>query len=135
MKTSDEPAERVVVDQPEKQNLLGLLMRNILATNLADEAKYARVRDVTADILIQAGEMIVTLRLDGGRLTIITGPTEHPKAKVRGGMSALLGVASGGGVVGPFLRGTIRASGNMLLLLKILPLIKKSATAATEDDQ
>lgn len=140
VKTDEENADRVVVDQPERQNLLGLLMQNILAANLADEAKYARVRTTKADIQVQAGEMIVTLRLDDGKMTIIEGPTESPKASVRGDMAALLSVASGGGIVGPFFRGDVRASGNVLLLLKILPLIRRpidssEITDRTEDSE
>lgn len=138
MSTDEENPDRVVVDQPERQNLLGLLMQNILAANLADEAKRSRVRALKADIQVQAGEMIVTLRLDNGRVTIMEGPTEQPKAGVRGDMGALLGVASGGAIVGPFLRGDIRTSGNPLLLLKILPLIRRpidspDTSDATED--
>lgn len=134
MTKDEESSDRVIVDQPERQNLLGLLMQNILAANLADEAKYSKVRATKADIQVQAGEMVVTLRLDDGKLTIIAGPTESPKAKVRGEMAALLSVASGGGIVGPFLKGDVRASGNLLLLLKILPLIRRPDDASETAD-
>jgi hypothetical protein len=116
-------AERVVVDQPETQSLLGLLMRNILADNMADDTKYARVRDLVADIQVQASDMVVTLRFAGGTLTIVKGPSEKPRARVRGGLGAFLRVATGGGVIGPVLAGEIAIGGNPFVLLRLLPLL------------
>ncbi len=131
------PRDRVVVDKPERQNLLGLLMRNILKKNLGNEANYARVRAVKGDVQVKAGEMVITLRFDSGQLTIINGPTESPRATVRGDMAALLGVVSGGKLVSPMLFGAIRIGGNPLLLLKILPLIRQSSTTPPDrsDDE
>ena len=120
------PEDRVVLDQPETQNLLGLLLHNIVATNLADDAKYARVRAAGGDVRVQAGEMVVTLRLGDGRLTIIAGPRENPRAQVKGDMGSFLKVARGVGVVGPVLSGSIRIRGNPFLLLKLMPLLQVS---------
>ncbi len=118
------PKERVVLDQPETQNLLGLLLRNMLEVNLADEANYNRIRGTKGDVQVQAGDMVITLRLDGQGLTIISGAQDQPKASVRGGMGAFLNVARGGGVVGPVLSGHIKIKGNPLLLLKLMPLLR-----------
>jgi hypothetical protein len=39
-------------------------------------------------------------------------------------MQALMNVALGGGLVGPWLAGRLRTRGNPLLLLKVLPLMR-----------
>ena len=118
--------ERVVLDHPETQNLLGLLLQNMLEANLSDDATHDRVRKVRSDVQVQAGQMVVTLRLDGGRLTIISGPTDAPKARVSDGMATFLSVARGSGFVGPVLSGRIKVGGNLLLLLKLMPLLQVS---------
>lgn len=121
-----EAVQRVVVDHPETQNLLGLLVQNILANNMADDAKYARVRSLTADVQVQAGDMVVTLRFGDGKLTIVAGPCARPRASVRGEMGSFLRVATGGGVIGPVLSGGVRIGGNPFMLLKLLPLLQVS---------
>jgi hypothetical protein len=126
MTSEDHPQTeaRVVLDHPETQNLLGLLLRTILENNLSDEAIYARVRAVRGEVQVQAGEMVITLRFEEGRVTIVSGPSESPRASVRGDMGAFLGVARGTGVVGPFLSGAVKIGGNPLLLLKLIPLLQ-----------
>ncbi len=121
-----EPAERVVVEDPEHTNLLGLLIRDLVSTNLSNEEIYERVRGMEGDIQVRAGDMVVTMRFGGGKLRIIEGERKNPKASVRGSMPALLSVVTGGGLIGPVLSGAIRIGGNPFTLLKVLPLIKAS---------
>ena len=124
MMEEKEGADRVSVDQPETMNILGLLMKGLLALNMEDEAKYARACKLKGDILVTAGAMSVTLRFADNKLTIIRGATEKPKAKVAGTMGALLGVVTGEGMVLPFLAGKLKIGGNPFTLLKMLPLIQ-----------
>jgi len=123
-KEGKEPAERVVVEDPEHTNLLGLLMRDLVASNLAREETYERVRGMEGDIQVRAGGMVVTMRFGGGQLRIIEGEQKDPKASVAGSMPALLSVVTGGGMLGPLLSGAIKIGGNPFTLLKVLPLIK-----------
>ncbi|MBW2262109.1 MAG: hypothetical protein JRG91_09065 [Deltaproteobacteria bacterium] len=122
--TGKEPAERVVVEDPEHTNLLGLLMKNLAASNLANESTYERVRGMEGDIQIRAGDMVVTMRFGGGQLRIIEGEQEKPRARVQGSMPALLSVVTGGGMIGPLLSGAIKIGGNPFTLLKVLPIIQ-----------
>lgn len=122
--------ERVVVEEPEAANLLCLMMRDLLARNLADESIYERVRDMEGDVHVQAGDMVVTMRFGEGKLRIISGKVEKPGARVVGSMGALLSVVTGGGMVGPLLSGAIRIGGNPFLLLKVLPLIRATPRRA-----
>jgi hypothetical protein len=122
----------VVVDDLEHQNLLGLLMKELLAANLADDAIHARVKNLKGDIQVGASDMVITMRFSGGQLTLLSGPSDNPRARVSGDMSALLGVCSGAGLVAPVLSGAIKIGGNPFLLLKILPLIKQPSDDATQ---
>jgi hypothetical protein len=125
-------SERVTLDQPERQNLLGLLMKDLIAANLAG-GNAGRLRGAEGDVRVQAGDMVVTLRLGGGAVTILAGPSERPRARVKGDMAAFLAVASGGGLVGPLIRGEIGFGGNPFLLLKLLPLIKQPPVKKDEE--
>ena len=124
---SPAPGERVVVDRPEGMNLLGLLMKGLLAINMDDESKYARAKNIEGDVQVQAGRMVITLRFHGGVLTILNGPSGKPRARVRGEMAALLAVVLGkwGFVVGKAMSGGLVPGGNPFFLLKILPLIRE----------
>jgi hypothetical protein len=115
---------RVVVDQPEGMNLLGLLMRGLLAVNLADDRLWAKARGMSGDVLVTAGRMAVTIRFGDGRVTIVRGDAGASRARVSGGMKDLLGVVAEGRMVGPFLAGRLRIGGNPFVLLGMLPLIK-----------
>lgn len=119
-----EPVERVVVEDPEHTCLLGILMKDLVATNLANDLVYERVRGMEGDIQVRAGDMVVTMRFGGGQLRIVEGERERPRASVQGSMPALLSVITGGGMIGPLLSGAIKIGGNPFTLLKVLPLIK-----------
>ena len=81
------PAERVVVEDPEHMNLLGLLMKGLLTNNLARDDIYARACSIKGDVLVQAGDMPVTLRFGGGKLTIVRGATKKTRASVAGSIA------------------------------------------------
>jgi hypothetical protein len=119
------PGDRVVIDKPESMNLLGLLMRSLLAANLANPSRARWVRGLEGDIEVQAGDMALTMRFHEDALTIVAGAPLNPIAKVKGTMGALLAVVTGKWhiVVLRFLCGKIRMGGNLLTLMKMLPLI------------
>jgi hypothetical protein len=123
-------AERAVLENAERQSLLGLLVHSVIAANLADDGVARRVAGLTGEVEVAAGDMTITLDFRDGRVAVRPGPAQAPRARVRGDMAALLGVVLGGGLVGPFLAGAIRIGGNPFVLLKLLPLLKKPAPAA-----
>lgn len=126
------PEERVVVVDPPRMNLLGLLMRGLLASNLADPVLYARARALCGDVRVEAGTMAVTLRFDGKRIVITLSGDGRPRARVRGSMSALLGMVAGNGIVAPVLTRAVRIGGNPFMLLRMLPLIQAPKGAAAQ---
>ena len=115
---------RVEVEHPESISLMGLLMRGLIEENLRIEANARRVARMRGDVAVQAGGMAVTLSFGDGGVTIRGGTPEHPAARVSGGMEDLLGMVTGGGLVGPVLSGRVRIGGNPFMLLRILPLIR-----------
>jgi hypothetical protein len=114
----------VTLEHPEAQSLLGLLLRDLLRANLADDALRQHIREARGEIEVRAGEMVVTMRIRDGSVTIVDGPSDKPRAGVAGSMSAFLGVALGGGIVKPFVSGAISVRGDPFFLLKMLPLIR-----------
>ncbi|MBZ0271813.1 hypothetical protein K8I61_07230 [bacterium] len=121
-------AERVVIERPEHMSLLGLLMRDLLAANMANARKFKRARKLAGDVLVKAGEMVVTLRFADGRITIFDGDRGESVARVAGNMPGLLAVVTGNGLVRRALPG-VRPGGNLLFLLRMLPLIRAPRTA------
>ncbi len=118
------PADRVVVDDPRTMCLLGLLMRDLLARNLARDTLYEKVKHLETVVQVGAGDMTVTMQFSGGRLRITEGGTHSARARVRGSFAAMLDIVTGKGILGPVLQGRIEIAGNPLVLLKILPLIR-----------
>ena len=115
---------RVELVDPESMNLLGLLMKGLLERNMAKHAIRSKVESLRGDIAVTAGKMTVTLRFKEGGLTILRDAPESPLAWVRGGMTSLLGLVTGNGMIFPVLTGKIRFGGNPFVLLQMLPLIQ-----------
>jgi len=115
--------DQVRLRDPEKMNVLGLLMHGFLRNALANEKLAARAKSMSGNVWLQAGPMWVTLCFDGQGIELVRGKTEQRKAMVGGEMDVLLGVVTGAGMVGPFLAGKIKIGGNPFFLLKMLPIL------------
>lgn len=124
--TAETALPRVAVDDPEHASLLALLMAGIVEGNTAKPALAKRLASLRGEVLVESGRMAVTLAFDEAGLQIRTGVTDHPRARVRGSMDALLGMVTSGRVVAPVLAGNVRIGGNPFFLLKLLPLIRVS---------
>jgi len=108
---------------PEKMNVLGLLMHGFLRNALSDERLAARARAMSGEVWLNAGLMWTTLVFDGQGIEIVRGKTQERTAMVGGEMDVLLGVVTGAGMVGPFLAGKIKIGGNPFFLLRMLPIL------------
>lgn len=109
--------------EPEQMNVLGLLMAGYLESALQDTALRGLVGRLGGGLSIRAGKMWTTLLFDGGGVEIVRGRDEAARASVEGEMDVLLGVVTGGPLVLPVLSGKVRMGGNLLLLLRLLPLL------------
>lgn len=122
---NDVPASPVVhVEAPERMNLMGLLMRGLLEAALRNDRVRRRARRLRGDVRIAAGTMSVTLRFTKERISLLADVATPARATVRGGMKPLLELVAGEGLVRPVLSGKVRVRGNLLLLLRMLPLIR-----------
>ncbi len=116
-------ADLVTVDDPRRMSLLGLLLANIIERNLEQEDNRQRLGKLCGAVEVTAGEMKVNLCFADGKLTVARDVQERPRAAVSGSMSSLMGVALGRGMVGPWLTGQLKTRGNLLMLLRLLPLL------------
>jgi hypothetical protein len=101
----------VRIENPERMNLMGLLMRGLLETSLKTAAG-------------QSGTMGVTLSFTESEVVLRSDASGKPRASVRGEMKPLLEMVAGGSLVGPVLRRKVKVGGNLLMLLRLLPLIR-----------
>jgi hypothetical protein len=114
----------VVIEDAPRMNLLGLLLGSIIERQAQQEPARKRLARLRGALVVKAGEMSITLSFSDGRVTVSRGAAKAPRAVVEGSMQALMNVALGGGLVGPWLAGRLRTRGNPLLLLKVLPLMR-----------
>ena len=115
---------RVVIDDPPTMSLLGLLLGSIIERQAATPEAQRRLAKLKGTVVAEAGQMTISMAFEGGRVTISRGAAEKPRARVKGSMDALMKIALGGGMVGPFLAGRIKAKGSLGMLLKVLPLMR-----------
>jgi len=110
----------VVLDQPERQNLLGLFMKAAL------ESRADRIADVrpSGDIALTAGPMSVTLSFEPERVTVRKGVADRPRAHLKGSLAALIQIARGR-PLRQLLTRRARISGNPLALLPLSRVFRK----------
>jgi ubiquinone biosynthesis protein UbiJ len=114
----------VAADRVESLNLLGLMLRALVARNLADPAIARRIRGISGDVLLCADRMRVTLRLRQGEIAVLRDAAGPWRARVQGSLGALLALALGRGLVWAVLSRRVRVGGNLLLLLRLMPLLR-----------
>lgn len=114
----------VTIDDPPRMNLLGLILGNIIERNLADPARQRGAARLRGDVVVQAGEMIVTLSFAESGVTVRRGAAARPRAAVRGSLDTLMGLALGRGMVGPVLAGRLKPQGSLLQLLRMRRLLR-----------
>jgi ubiquinone biosynthesis protein UbiJ len=118
---------RVVIADPERMNLLGLILRSILERNLESAACQRMAARLEGRIGVKAGEMAVTLECHAGSFRIVRGWEGSAQARVRGELGSFVRIATGGGLARPVLTRKIGFSGNPLLLLRLTALLRPAA--------
>jgi hypothetical protein len=119
-----EPARVTVIDL-ERMNLLGLMLRSLLARRLGDRGARRHFEALSGLVEVEAGAMRVTLAFERSGLEIRRGGrTARPVARVRGTLIALLDAALGRGLFRHVLRGELFARGSPLVLWHLLALMR-----------
>jgi putative sterol carrier protein len=112
----------VKVKEGEELNGLGVMLKEIMDTNLNDPKKYKSLEKVKGSVVIKESTsgVAVTLHLDRGKLELQNDAIAKPTAYMKAGFENLAHISSGqlNPIVG-ILTGKLKSRGSPLLLLKI----------------
>ena len=118
------PDSRVTVVDPERMNLLGLMLRSVIDRRLANPMTARLTQFLRGDIVVNASGMEVTLRFMKGRVEITREPpAKKPVCEIRGSLAGMLDAALGRNRVRRFMSGELRPRGRPLPLLQLLLLL------------
>jgi len=112
----------VKAKEGEELNGLGVMLKEIMDTNLKDPKKYKSVEKVKGSVVIKesTSSVAVTLYLDQGKLEMQNDAIAKPTAYMEAGFENLAHISSGQlNPVMAMLTGKLKSRGNPLLLLKI----------------
>jgi hypothetical protein len=115
---------KVTVVEPERMNLLGLMLRSVIERRLASPFTARATRFLRGDVVIDASGMRVTLRFGGDKVVITREPPAgKPVVEIRGTLVGLLDAALQRNRVRHFLRRELEPRGRPLQLLSLLLLL------------
>ncbi|HEU65124.1 MAG TPA: hypothetical protein ENN57_00440 [Chloroflexi bacterium] len=112
----------VKVKTGEELNGVGVMLKEIVDTNLKDPKKYKSIEKVKGSVVIKESTsgVAVTLHLDQGKLELQNDAIVKPTAYMEAGFENLANISSG--QLSPLvamLTDKLKSGGNLLLLLKI----------------
>ncbi len=114
----------VVLENPESINLLGLILKMIIERNLKQGMMEDLVKNTRGNLALGAGPMKATLKFEGERVVIARDWLTPARAKCSASLDTFLGIGLGKNPVLPFLMGKISLGGNLLWLLKLMPVFQ-----------
>ncbi len=112
----------IKVKEGEELNGLGVMLKEIMDTNLADPDKHKSIEKVKASVVIRESTsgVAVTLHLSQGKLELENDAIAKPTAYMEAGFENLAHISAGQlNPVVAILTGRLKSRGNPLLLLKI----------------
>ena len=119
-----EPIDVILVE-PERMNLLGLMLQSLIKRRLGDAGALRHARRLRGQVRVRAGEMQVTLGFTEAGIQIRRGIAPGPgAASIRGTLTALLDAAQGRRRVVHVLRGELVAWGWPTTLWHMLSLFR-----------
>jgi hypothetical protein len=118
-------AIHVVLVEPERMNLLGLMLASLIGRRLDDAGARRHAHHLAGQVFVQAGEMQLTLSFTSAEVRIRRGKAPGPKAaSIRGTLTALLDAAQGRRRVLHVLRGELVAWGWPTTMWHMLSLLR-----------
>jgi hypothetical protein len=127
---SERERTEITLIEPERMNLLGLLVASLLERRLVDSGARRHFQALNGYVQIEAGTMRIVLGFGAGGLEIRRGNAPVPPvANVRGTLIALLDAALGRRRVEHVLRGELLAWGRPIALWRLLCLIRARKSA------
>jgi putative sterol carrier protein len=112
----------IKVKEGEELNGLGEMLKEIIGANLKDPKKYRSVEKLKASVVIREATsgVAVTLHFKQGEIEIQNDAIDGPTACMEAGFENLAYISSGQlSPIKAMLTGKLKASGNLLTLLKI----------------
>lgn len=110
----------------EELNGLGVMLKEIMDTNLKDPKKHKNIEKVKGSVVIKESTsgVAVTLHLDQGQLELQNDAIAKPTAYMEAGFENLAHISSGQlNPIVAMLTGKLKSGGNPLLLLKISKIL------------
>jgi putative sterol carrier protein len=116
----------VKVKKGEELNGLGRMLKETIDTNLRDPKIYKRVEKLKASVVIRESTsgVAVTLNFRQGEIEMQNDAIDKPNAYQEAGFENMAYISSG--QISPtmaLLTGKVKAKGNLLVLMKISPLM------------
>ena len=116
----------VKVKAGEQLNGLGKMLKETVDTNLQDSKKYKRIEKLKASVVIKESTsgVAVTLHFKQGEIEIQNDAIDKPNAYQEAGFENMAYISSG--QISPtmaLLTRKVKARGNLLVLMKIAPLM------------
>lgn len=116
----------VKVKAGEELNGLGRMLKETIDTNLQDPKKYKRIEKLKASVVIKESTsgVAVTLHFRQGEIEIQNDAIDKPNAYQEAGFENMAYISSG--QISPtmaLLTRKVKARGNLLVLMKIAPLM------------
>ena len=112
----------IKVKEGEELNGLGVMLKEIMDTNLADPEKHKSIEKLKASVVIRESTsgVAVTLHLNQGRLELQNDAIAKPTAYMEAGFENLAHISAGQlNPIVAILTRRLKSRGNPLLLLKI----------------
>ncbi|OGO57942.1 MAG: hypothetical protein A2025_00980 [Chloroflexi bacterium RBG_19FT_COMBO_47_15] len=112
----------IKVKEGEELNGLGAMLKEIIDGNLKDPKKYRSVERLKASVVIREATsgVAVTLHFKQGEIEMQNDAIDEPTACMEAGFENLAYISSGQlSPIKAILTGKLKASGNLLTLLKI----------------
>ena len=116
----------VKVKAGEELNGLGRMLKETIDTNLQDPKKYKRIEKLKASVVIKESTsgVAITLHFRQGEIEIQNDAIDKPNAYQEAGFENMAYISSG--QINPtmaLLTRKVKARGNLLVLMKIAPLM------------
>jgi putative sterol carrier protein len=116
----------VKVKAGEQLNGLGKMLKETIDTNLQDSKKYKRIEKLKASVVIKESTsgVAVTLHFKQGEIEIQNDAIDKPNAYQEAGFENMAYISSG--QISPtmaLLTRKVKARGNLLVLMKVAPLM------------
>lgn len=113
----------VKVAREDEASIMVLMLKRIIQKNLKDEKVVENIKNLKVSIVIKVGRMRATLYFKEGEITLENGEIESPSAEIEGSLKSFLNIALGRNFVVPMIMRELKIRGNILNLLKLLPLM------------